>query len=621
MLKSPLPESNCEDTEEEIASGEEMQNYGGKRLKRTKCHSLPGKFLKLNEGISVCKRAYESLAVANAVELLKLVFLSISTAPEVPTLLAETLRRYSEHDLFAAFNYLRQKKFMVGGNGSQPFVLSQQFMQSVISSPFPDNTGKRASKFASWLCERENSLMEEEIHLNADLQCGDIFHLLALVSSGELSISPCLAEKGIGDVEEKRNSKRKTYEDEICNSDHVKGECCDRREKGFPGINVSLIRAIIPRIDCGEVSYNGNICTRASRVHENEQSICTAMGVGGDGSFVSAKLNSRNDVGSCAASSVTVNESPWKAVANYAEYLVSNLSDKDRMGPLYPEIFQNLHSDILKSGDQGLTMLEISKVAAIRGEKMAELVVDVLQAFGLAMRVNGYDDVHVVDTLFRSKYFLSSADGRYPNIKSSPHRKHPRISNDNYLTTSQECWQKDVTNMESEDVHKVTMLNLPEEVSQLSAEHQSHEVNVTFQATAQVEAVSSEGQRENFTCTMTMSDSHSFRPILPWINGDGTTNHIVYKGLTRRVLGMVMQNPGILENDLIQQMNTLNPQNCRKLLELMVLDNHLIVKKMYQTTSAGPPGTLLSLFCKNLKKSESICREHFFPNPMSTSFL
>ncbi|XP_026386891.1 uncharacterized protein LOC113282159 isoform X2 [Papaver somniferum] len=560
MLKSPLPESNCEDTEEEIASGEEMQNYGGKRLKRTKCHSLPGKFLKLNEGISVCKRAYESLAVANAVELLKLVFLSISTAPEVPTLLAETLRRYSEHDLFAAFNYLRQKKFMVGGNGSQPFVLSQQFMQSVISSPFPDNTGKRASKFASWLCERENSLMEEEIHLNADLQCGDIFHLLALVSSGELSISPCLAEKGIGDVEEKRNSKRKTYEDEICNSDHVKGECCDRREKGFPGINVSLIRAIIPRIDCGEVSYNGNICTRASRVHENEQSICTAMGVGGDGSFVSAKLNSRNDVGSCAASSVTVNESPWKAVANYAEYLVSNLSDKDRMGPLYPEIFQNLHSDILKSGDQGLTMLEISKVAAIRGEKMAELVVDVLQAFGLAMRVNGYDDVHVVDTLFRSKYFLSSADGRYPNIKSSPHRKHPRISNDNYLTTSQECWQKDVTNMESEDVHKVTMLNLPEEVSQLSAEHQSHEVNVTFQATAQVEAVSSEGQRENFTCTMTMSDSHSFRPILPWINGDGTTNHIVYKGLTRRVLGMVMQNPGILENDLIQQMNTLNPQ-------------------------------------------------------------
>ncbi|XP_026433108.1 uncharacterized protein LOC113330523 [Papaver somniferum] len=190
---------------------------------------------------------------------------------------------------------------------------------------------------------------------------------------------------------------------------------------------------------------------------------------------------------------------------------------------------------------------------------MAELVVDVLQVFGSAMRVNGYDDVHVVDTSFRSKYFLSSADGRFQNIKSSPHRKRPRISNDNCLTTSQEYWEKDVTNMESNIVHKVTMLNLPEDVFQLSIERQPHEVDVTFQDSAQVKVVSSERRRENTECTMTSSDSHSFRPILPWINGHGTTNNIVYKGLIRRVLGIVMQNPGILEYDVIQQMNTLNP--------------------------------------------------------------
>ncbi|RZC87720.1 hypothetical protein C5167_028174 [Papaver somniferum] len=222
-----------------------MHIYGGKQQKRTKCHRLPGKFLKLlNEGISVSRRAYESLAVANAVELLKLVFLSISTAPEVPNLLAETLRRYSEHDLFAAFNYLRQKQFML--QLYQYDVSShRKLMYSVSSSPFPVDTGKRASKFARWLSEREKSLMEEGIHLNADLQCGDIFQLLALVSSGELCISPRLPEEGVGDVEEKRNSKRKTYEDEICNNDQAKkpaeGECSTRREKGFPGINVSLI--------------------------------------------------------------------------------------------------------------------------------------------------------------------------------------------------------------------------------------------------------------------------------------------------------------------------------------------------------------------------------------------
>ena len=67
----------------------------------------------LNESISVTRRAHESLAVSNAVELFKLVFLSTSTAPEVPNLLAETLRRYSEHDLISAFNYLREKKIMV----------------------------------------------------------------------------------------------------------------------------------------------------------------------------------------------------------------------------------------------------------------------------------------------------------------------------------------------------------------------------------------------------------------------------------------------------------------------------------------------------------------------------
>jgi len=55
----------------------------------------------------------ESLAISNAVELFKLVFLSTSTGPQPPNLLADILHRYSEHDLFAAFNYLREKKIMV----------------------------------------------------------------------------------------------------------------------------------------------------------------------------------------------------------------------------------------------------------------------------------------------------------------------------------------------------------------------------------------------------------------------------------------------------------------------------------------------------------------------------
>lgn len=82
--------------------------------RRSSYHRLQRKYIKfLNEGVDVSRRAYKSLAVSNAVELFKLVFLSTSTAPVVPNLLAETLRRYSEHDLFAAFNYLREAKIMV----------------------------------------------------------------------------------------------------------------------------------------------------------------------------------------------------------------------------------------------------------------------------------------------------------------------------------------------------------------------------------------------------------------------------------------------------------------------------------------------------------------------------
>jgi general transcription factor 3C polypeptide 1 len=42
-------------------------------------------------------------------------------------------------------------------------------------------------------------------------------------------------------------------------------------------------------------------------------------------------------------------------------------------------------------------------------------------------------------------------------------------------------------------------------------------------------------------------ERHIYHPILPWINGDGSTNSTVYEGLTRRIIGYVMQYPGIVE--------------------------------------------------------------------------
>lgn len=57
----------------------------------------------------VCK----SLAVANALELLKMVYLSTSSGPEVQASLTATFKLYSEREIFTAFCFLRDRNFTV----------------------------------------------------------------------------------------------------------------------------------------------------------------------------------------------------------------------------------------------------------------------------------------------------------------------------------------------------------------------------------------------------------------------------------------------------------------------------------------------------------------------------
>ncbi|KAF6147295.1 hypothetical protein GIB67_009778 [Kingdonia uniflora] len=346
----PIIEKVTQEEAELISHGEEIMNNNGKREHRSRSYRLPEKFLKLlNEDVSVSRRAYESLAVANSVELLKLVFLSTPMSSDAPNLAIETLRHYSEHDIFTAFNFLREKKIMVGGSGSQPFVLSQQFLHSVSSSKFPTNTRERAVKFKCWLNEREKDLMEEGIHLNADLQCGDIFHLFALVSSGELSISPCLPDEGIGEAENKTKVDRD-------------GESISRREKGFPGIKVSISRANISRAAAMESWKDDRF----------------------PGSQPILSINSSHNFCKIIPVEDSSDKSPWKSMSIYSEHLLSTSSSKELTNSLHPELFETVCSTLHKAGDQGLSMVEIYEIT---GESIAELVVDILQVFGLAIKV------------------------------------------------------------------------------------------------------------------------------------------------------------------------------------------------------------------------------------------
>ncbi|WCJ19506.1 B-block binding subunit of TFIIIC [Euphorbia peplus] len=580
---------------------------------RSRNYSFHQKFIKcLSGGTFVSTRVHKSLPVSNAVELLKLVFLNTSAAPEVQNHLAETLRRYSEHDLFAAFSYLREKKFLIGGDGDQPFVLSQPFLQSVSKSFFPFNTGKRAAKFSDWIHEREKDLMEGEISLTEDLQCGDIFELFALIFSGELGISPCVPDEGVGEVEDSRNSKRKAEdEDEHFDGNKSKrmktldGELISRKEKGFPGIEVLIHRSTFDSVQLlnsedlhvPEVDQNDKSSDVLGRKIISESSQCD-------------RIPETLDFDSIHPTMRCPGDSPWEAMIDCAQLMLK--SDSEKLSLFSPEDFRTIYMAIQKAGDQGLSLDEVSPVV---GENMHEHVIDIFQEFGYVMKVNTYDSVRVVDALFRSKYFLTS--GSHQELGQHSVTKFFESIADRHSVPHSEisdvfCNSSHGTATTS---HRVTILNRPEEVvpdtePQSSNAHEGcPQENVYFP------------KKDHDRNTLESSSNYLHVPILPWINGNGSINRVVYNGLVRRVLSIVMQNPGILEENIIQQIDVLNPQSCRSLLDLMILDKHLTVRKMHQSVSSGPPSLLGSLFESSLKKSKSIYRKHLFANPMSAPLL
>nr|XP_011467426.1 PREDICTED: uncharacterized protein LOC101308114 isoform X2 [Fragaria vesca subsp. vesca] len=596
---------------------EDVQNHGGREKKsarRSNYQHLNEKYFKLLHGVDVSTQVYKSLAVSNAVELFKLVFLSTSTAPEVPNLLAGVLRRYSECDLFAAFNYLRDKKFMVGGNGSQKFSLSQQFLHSTSASPFPTNSGKRATKFAHFIHEKDKHLMEGGIDLSTDLQCGEIFHLFALVSSGELSISPCLPDEGVGEAEESRSSKRKADINELLDDERTKklksfvaaeGEIISRREKGFPGISVSVSRKEFSTANCIDL-FKEDTPIGEKHFGGSQHLECTSVGSSLSHSDCMKEIFSS---GSTAPVLELGCDSPWEGMVGYAGHLFPLHSAQDQSSPIRPEVFKAVYTAIQKAGDQGLSIEEVSRITNIPGEKMTDVIIDVLQTFERVLKVNAYDSIRVVDSLYRGKYFMTSVSGVDRKLEPPSWRKPQGKNDDHIVIHSENCDTGAAPEREiNADVHKLTILNFPEEVDELLYEKQTESYRESKGGDAEDESSRSSNDR---LCM----------PIFPWINGDGTTNKIVYKGLRRRVLGIVMQNPAILEDEIIHRMDVLNPQSCRKLLELMVLDNHLHVRKMHQTTCAGPPPILGALLGSSYKPSKLVCREHYFANPMSTSLL
>ncbi|XP_051135794.1 uncharacterized protein LOC127254623 isoform X2 [Andrographis paniculata] len=598
---------------------------------RSRSQQLSRKYMKLLKGSrSISRQMHESVAIANAAELFKLIFLSNSKAPEGSTLLAETLRRYSEHDLFAAFSYLREKKIMIGGSCNSPFVLSQLFLQSISSSPFPSDTGKRADKFANWLDEKAKDLMEEGVDAPSDMQCGEILTLCALVSSGEMSITPCLPNEGVGEAEETRASKRKHDNSELDSGEVFKkakasfageGEITSRREKGFPGIKVLLHREAISRtlaiesFKDGPLSATPLFCNFGGKDSSN---ILLGLDCNSGSSDLGLADYEKElfDSGGVAHPAANASESsPWEAMTDYSKYLMSPSSHEVNNSYLQPQLLKTLYSAIQKSGDNGLSMKEIDDVLQVKDDKILEVMIEVLEAFGRVLKVNAYDSVHVVDSLYRSKYFLTSISNHTETHLRNQEKKvgdgSMPLDVDNHGQKVVEMGNESDKN--SEEEHRVTILNRPEDV----ADAPESLPKDTDPAGCQHDGVAIP---KTGTLNLHAAGARICSPLLPWMNGDGTVNEAVYKGLVRRVLGIVMQNPGILEDEIINQMDSLNPQSCRQLLEMLVLDNHIVGRKKQQMSSE-PPSILAKLLGNKLRKSELICRLHYFANPMSSNLL
>ncbi|KAL5983022.1 hypothetical protein ACLOJK_017102 [Asimina triloba] len=594
---------------------------------RSRSKSLHEKFQMFLNKEHIIKGVRRSLSIASAVELLKVAFLSTSAAPEVPKLIEGTLRRYSEPDIIAAFNYLREKKFMVIGHGSQPFVFSQRFWHHASSSPFPVNTGKRAASFAKWLHKRENELLESETNLSADLQCGDILHLFGLVSSGELFISPHLPDEGIGEADEHTTLKRKPEKRKSDNDEKAKKlkshysndiELFYRREKGFPGIKVSVTRATFSRSDAVEWFTNDNkhMTVFSDDKNYEDNAVYDLEGIGTD--FC-------NDLHTpCNRGKPT--ECIWEAISRYTGMSMSSPTGPEQVSTFPPKLFQTVHVAICNAGEEGLSMEEISIVIVMQGEDLAEFIVDILQMFRLVVKVNAYECVRALDASYGPKYFLN----KIPScLRSAQPISSIKLMDNEHFSTLTKGSQEDGNNILKEtsmklcDGHKVTILDVPDENDQLHSEAHSMAMVSKLESYIQEDVHSSEGtEKETHRIT---DDLPGFRPILPWLNGDGSTNSIIYRGLIRRILGMVMQNPALDKTSWLLEKGSIDwpfwlviTDYSRKLVELLVLDNHISVREMHQTVSCSPPALLGAVL---RSRPAAVFRKHYFANPMCASLL
>lgn len=132
--------------------------------------------------------------------------------------------------------------------------------------------------------------------------------------------------------------------------------------------------------------------------------------------------------------------------------------------------------------------------------------------------------MQIVHSSFRSKYHINSHTNLKDNTEALVKSQPPNFG----ASTNPDLGAPTISLGEC---HKATIIDGPNTQTEGVREDESNRKE------------ENEEERE----LESACPSHVSWPILPWLNGDGSVNDTVYEALTRRILGTVMQKPGILE--------------------------------------------------------------------------